>query len=468
MVFAATHRNQSRMAVKLLLPELAGDPEMRRRFSSEGYVANSIGHPGVVLVFDDDEDDDGTVFLVMELLDGASLDILRRHVGGRMTPQSVLAIADQLLEVLAAAHDKGVVHRDIKPANLFLQRDGRLKVLDFGIARLGRAGEDARTGEVMGSIAYMAPEQARGEWKRVEPHSDIWSVGATLFRLLSGHYVHDARALSELALLAMSEPARKLSEVSPDLPDSLARVVDRALAFDPAERWPDARSLQRALALVRAAGSPARPADGDLVRLMAEFGRVADAERDEETHVDLAPPMSVTRVASPQGIVRGPLVACSRREALERLERMGIRGSDVYLLDTIPLLEMIWADDRVQLEERALLDEFLHAHVKNLNELSHTEVVTLDQARAFVERFLAERPSPELLELLRDLLVRVGDDGHPGQISRARRQLILDFCLDIGAACVAEYPHGDHERFCRREKTVFESVFGTLNAGEGA
>ena len=161
VVYAATHRNKKRFAVKMLRSDLAST-EAIRRFLREGYVANSVEHEDAVAVIDDDVADDGSAFLVMELLEGESVEQRAAQSGGRLEPRIVLAIAHQLLDVLAAAHAKGVVHRDIKPGNLFLTRAGRVKVLDFGIARLREAHEGAQsthTGVMMGTPSFMAPEQ---------------------------------------------------------------------------------------------------------------------------------------------------------------------------------------------------------------------------------------------------------------------------------------------------------------------
>ncbi|HEX4477595.1 MAG TPA: serine/threonine-protein kinase, partial [Polyangiaceae bacterium] len=135
-VYAATHRNGSRVAIKILHAELSISPDVRARFLREGYAANSVGHDGVVRVSDDDVAEDGAAFLVMELLDGETLEERRQRHGGRLSEDEVLSVADQVLDVLVAAHAKGIVHRDLKPENIFLTRDGRVKVLDFGIARL--------------------------------------------------------------------------------------------------------------------------------------------------------------------------------------------------------------------------------------------------------------------------------------------------------------------------------------------
>jgi serine/threonine-protein kinase len=250
VVYAATHVNNGRrVAIKLLHPELSTNAEVRTRFLREGYVANQLEHPGSVAVLDDDVAEDGAAFLVMELLEGETLED-RRERSGTLPVHEVLSLADRLLDVLAAAHAKGIVHRDIKPENVFLTREGTVKVLDFGIARM-RTLQGARltvtSAGAIGTPAFMPPEQARGRWDDVGPQSDIWSVGATMFTLLAGRLVHNAETVNELMLAAMTKPAEPLASVVPGIPAAVAHLVDRALAYDIKARWPDARSMQAAL-----------------------------------------------------------------------------------------------------------------------------------------------------------------------------------------------------------------------------
>jgi serine/threonine protein kinase len=134
-VYAATHRNGTRAAVKVLHEELTTILVARRRFEWEGRVANSVGHPGALQVLDDDVAEDGSLFLVTELLEGETLEDRRLRLGGRLPQDEVLVAFDTVLDVLASAHSNGIVHRDLKPDNLFVTCDGRIKVLDFGIAR---------------------------------------------------------------------------------------------------------------------------------------------------------------------------------------------------------------------------------------------------------------------------------------------------------------------------------------------
>jgi eukaryotic-like serine/threonine-protein kinase len=247
-VYASTHlRNASRVAVKVLHPEMAADSNVRARFLREGYAANSVEHPGTVRILDDDSAEDGTVFLVMELLEGETLDHRWERNGHRLGDREVARLVDQVLDVLATAHDKGIVHRDIKPENLFLTRAGALKLLDFGIARLIEAPVTAtRPGGIVGTPAFMAPEQVLG--KAVDAQSDLYAVGATAFALLSKRYVHEAENAGEMMVIVGSRPARSLALVCPEIPKALAAVFDRSLRFEKSERWADARSMKAALA----------------------------------------------------------------------------------------------------------------------------------------------------------------------------------------------------------------------------
>jgi serine/threonine protein kinase len=250
-VYAASHRNGARGAIKMLHRELSLDPDIRQRFLREAYVSNQVDHPGAVRVLDDDTAEDGSAFLVLELLLGESLDARLERSGGRLETLEALCLLDQLLSTLIAAHDKGIVHRDIKPENLFLTGEGQLKLLDFGIARVRDAsGASAtRTGSTMGTPAFMPPEQALGRTREIGPASDIWAAGATLFTLLSGRFVHLGETANEILVAAATQPAPSLGAVAPWVPPDVVVVVDQAVAFQVAQRWPNAASMQYALRL---------------------------------------------------------------------------------------------------------------------------------------------------------------------------------------------------------------------------
>jgi serine/threonine-protein kinase len=167
----------------------------------------------------------------------------------------VAQIAYALLEVLAHAHAKGVVHLDIKPENLFITRDGELRVFDFGVGRLlePHGADGTRIGRALGTPAFMPPEQALGRFRGVDPRADLWAVGATMWRLLTGRYVHDGGTASEQLLYAATRRAPRMVDVAPEVPTALADVIDRALEFDRERRWPSATEMREALAEAYAA-----------------------------------------------------------------------------------------------------------------------------------------------------------------------------------------------------------------------
>lgn len=248
-VYAATHRKGKRVAIKILHPDLSANRSFRDRFLREGYVGNMIEHEGAVTVHDDDEASDGSAFLVMDLLDGENLEVRRERKGGRMPPLEVLSLMDDVLDTLRAAHLKGVVHRDVKPENLFLTSSGTVKLLDFGIAHINVPKDPSATlaGVAMGTPAFMPPEQASARWDDVDEQSDLWSLGATMFTMLTGRYVHEGGTVNESLALAVTQDAPSLASVVSDVPAPIVEIVDRALRRNKAERWATASEMQMAI-----------------------------------------------------------------------------------------------------------------------------------------------------------------------------------------------------------------------------
>jgi len=247
-VYAASHRNGRRVAIKILHRELSVSGEIRERFLREGQAANAVGHPGAVAVLDDDVSEDGAAFLVMELLEGGTAEEFADSRGGKLPLPAVCSIGAQLLEILESAHQAGIVHRDIKPANLFITRHGRVKVLDFGIARLRQGGgaRATQTGLTLGTPAFMAPEQALGRVQEVDARTDVWAIGATLFSLAAGRSVHEAPTAQETLIYAATQRAPTFLSVVPDAPKELADTIDRALSFERENRWPTAAAMREA------------------------------------------------------------------------------------------------------------------------------------------------------------------------------------------------------------------------------
>jgi serine/threonine protein kinase len=242
------------VALKMLHDYLGASEEVCRRFKREAYVANMIEHPGTVRVLDDGTTEDGVSFLVLEMLAGESVEERRLRFGGQLPLDEVFAIADQLLSVLEVAHAKSVVHRDIKPSNLFVTSDMTVKVLDFGIARVvdeGTSPTSTKTGQMVGTPAFMPPEQALSRPRDVDARTDLWAVGATMFTLLSGHHVHLAESSSEHLVKAATVPARSLAKALPGVPANVEAFVAKALAFAKDDRWPSAREMREQLGRVR-------------------------------------------------------------------------------------------------------------------------------------------------------------------------------------------------------------------------
>jgi serine/threonine-protein kinase len=266
-VYAARHRNGAKAAVKVFSP-VNETPALRERFLREGYAANKVEHVGAVKVLDDDVidkgPDEGTAYLVMELLEGESL-LDRSLKEPSLTEHDLLEVADGVLSVLDAAHKNGVVHRDLKPDNLFLVKNAldpelrEIKVLDFGLARLLENKEGSWNGMAFGTPTYMSPEQAAGKVSDIDGRTDIYALGSILFQLSSNQRIHDAAHTLGLVVRMATTPAPKLKTVAPEISDVFANVVDKALSFNRDDRYPTASAMRADVkaALVQMQNAPA-------------------------------------------------------------------------------------------------------------------------------------------------------------------------------------------------------------------
>jgi len=256
VVYAGTHRNGNRAAIKIIRSPVTGGERARARVFREAQTANRLASHGAVAVVDDGVDGED-LFLVMELLEGRTLAAHAHDVGGKLPLGDTLRIAERVLEILAAAHERGIVHRDVKPENVFLTDAGTVRMLDFGLARVDdpSLGAEAltRSGATLGTPAFMAPEQARGRTREVGARADVWAVGATLFAILTGRHVHVGETTAELLFVAASTPAAPISMYRPELPSVITAVIDRSLAFDAKSRFSDAAAMLVALRAARLA-----------------------------------------------------------------------------------------------------------------------------------------------------------------------------------------------------------------------
>jgi hypothetical protein len=287
------------IAIKVLPVAVAEDREFLARFEREARTVAALNHPHIVTLHSV-EDEAGTRFLTMELIDGEALD--ERLPPGGLPIERVLELGIAIAEALAAAHEKHIVHRDLKPANVMLTRDGRVKVLDFGLARLTGTEHESRNtqamtrdvspssaGHVVGTVPYMSPEQVRGE--PVDARTDLFSLGVTLYELACGQRPFRGATSGAISGAILHETPAPLARLRADVPADLARIVDRCLAKEPAARFQTARELidelrrvrwsrsDDAATILKAPPVPSTPLLGREDDLRAAFERLRDGAR---------------------------------------------------------------------------------------------------------------------------------------------------------------------------------------------
>ncbi|HEX5058635.1 MAG TPA: serine/threonine-protein kinase [Kofleriaceae bacterium] len=241
-----------RAAVKLLHPSYSSHQEIVQRFFNEARAATSISDPGIVQIFDFGNQPDGQAYIVMELLEGEPLDT-RLERQGRLPIDETLRIMRQVASSLGAAHARGIVHRDLKPENIFMVRDPevvggeRAKLLDFGIAKLGeQSGVQTQTNMIMGTPAYMSPEQCRGA-KHIDARSDVYALGCVMFTLLTGRPPFTAEGHGDWIVMHITQPAPRLASVLPHASAMLDQLVAKCLEKDPNARFANGAELAGAL-----------------------------------------------------------------------------------------------------------------------------------------------------------------------------------------------------------------------------
>jgi predicted Ser/Thr protein kinase len=238
------------VAIKMLPAGATTDPERNRRFIQEARSASALNHPNIVTIYEIDEEG-GATFIAMELVEGAPLDEVM--AGGPLPVVTALDYGMQVAAALAAAHASGIIHRDIKPGNIMITRDGRVKVLDFGLAKLiERPPAEAtmtalgtRPGLIMGTAAYMSPEQAEG--RPVDARSDIFSFGAVLYEMLTGKRAFAGNSDIGLITAILRDQPAPVHTVRSEVPAGVERIVERCLAKDPSARYPNAAAAGKVL-----------------------------------------------------------------------------------------------------------------------------------------------------------------------------------------------------------------------------
>jgi serine/threonine-protein kinase len=268
-------RLERRVAVKLLAEHLAEDPTFVSRFQREAQAAARLVHPNIVQVFDSGLDDrTGQHFIVMEYIEGQSCaEILRDY--GWVEVDEAVAIVEQACAGLHYAHRNGVVHRDVKPGNLLRSREGEVKLADFGIAKATEQSSITQVGSVLGTAAYLAPEQARGE--EAGPPADLYALGVVAYQLISGRLPYEAASLMELALKQQREEPPMLDTLVAAVGPELADAIAIALTLDPRERYRSAREMGRAVSDAQRGIPPAEPGAGAHERPATQATRVVSS-----------------------------------------------------------------------------------------------------------------------------------------------------------------------------------------------
>ncbi len=234
------------VAIKFLSASLSADANAKARFIQEAKAASALDHPNICSIYEIDEDDNGQLFIVMAHYDGRTLDAITKD--GPLPAGEALAIAIQVADGLAKAHGRGITHRDIKPANVMLTEDGVAKILDFGLAKVAGITGVTQTGQSVGTPAYMAPEQIKGE--PVDHRADIWALGVLLFELLTGQRPFKGDIPQAVMYAVVNEEPRQVSELWPEVPAGNQEIISKCLQKDAAARYQDAAEVRNDARLV--------------------------------------------------------------------------------------------------------------------------------------------------------------------------------------------------------------------------
>ena len=333
---AFCHRLSRYVAVKIMRDEMARDEEFRRRFLSESYAIAMLSHPNIVSVYDVSRSDD-VEYIVMELVDGITM---RQYMEkrGQIKWKEALHFAKQVAKALGHAHDRGIVHRDIKPQNLMLLRDGTVKVADFGIAALENEIQD-NGDQAIGSIHYIAPEQARGE--NPDARSDIYSLGIVMYEMLTGQKPYTGETIKEVALKHMSSDYVPINELVEDVPEDFIDIVEKAMSYEMDDRYQSAAELL-----------------DDLNRLVQT--QIHKIDQTQYINPDVIPVRSVSEMPSDKFSLR--------RKRSSRVAFMsGVFGGLAAAVFLFVFLWNFWLDEVFSPAERIALPNFVGNNYEQLS-----------------------------------------------------------------------------------------------------
>ena len=365
---AFCHRLSRFVAVKIMREEMAADEEFKRRFCAESHAIAMLSHPNIVAVYDVSHSDD-VEYIVMELVDGITL---KQYMDkrGAISWKEALHFTKQITKALAHAHSRGIIHRDIKPQNIMLLKDGTIKVADFGIAALEN--EMQESGQAVGSIHYIAPEQARGE--NPDARSDIYSLGIVMYEMLTGRKPYTGETIGEIAVKHMSSLPTMPSDIVPDIPPELERITLKAMSCPINKRYQSANELL-----------------DDLDKFTQ--AQIVQEKKPEYENPAVAPVRSVSEMSREKYSLR--------RKRSGRVAYMtGVLGGLVLILALFVFLWNFWLRDGFSPAERIALPNFVGSNyesVVNNAELAGTynfKVTYIIDTNAESGKILSQNPEP--------------------------------------------------------------------------
>ena len=365
---AFCHRLSRFVAVKIMREEMAADEEFKRRFCAESHAIAMLSHPNIVAVYDVSHSDD-VEYIVMELVDGITL---KQYMDkrGAISWKEALHFTKQITKALAHAHSRGIIHRDIKPQNIMLLKDGTIKVADFGIAALEN--EMQESGQAVGSIHYIAPEQARGE--NPDARSDIYSLGIVMYEMLTGRKPYTGETIGEIAVKHMSSLPTMPSDIVPDIPPELERITLKAMSCPINKRYQSANELL-----------------DDLDKFTQ--AQIVQEKKPEYENPAVSPVRSVSEMSREKYSLR-------RKRSGTVAYMTGVLGGLVLILALFVFLWNFWLRDVFSPAERIALPNFVGSNyesVVNNAELAGTynfKVTYIIDTNAESGKILSQNPEP--------------------------------------------------------------------------